>query len=533
MKKIVKLHFFNVFYSLFIFGLVALSIVSQKFLYQSLIENKQIQMIIWLLLEIFAILVSSFLSTLHNSLLSRIFGQASAIELIKKKAEIFDNLTYKEYVKNTPGSYFSLFFNEAFTKGEMFFAFLFHIISIIFPIISILATIFYINPLIGAFVLGLILLWTVFPAFFRKFFSKKIQEQLNSLENFNEEFNKKLAKFEAFLFFNKIHLLKKILKPTARNASFGQKSYRFWNEFNNNINLSIRKLFLILTDLSIILLGIYYKNSAQTIVVLVTINSANQLFINDFNTLIVLMINYLSLKTQFRKSKLNEKSAKKILNFQSFNEKIDLISIENLNFNYQDKLVLKDVNLKIIKGKKYLLQGENGAGKSTFLKILMGIERDYTGKITFNSRDLKSISDENIITNISYLDNNPCLIEGDLDQNISFYSKYEARKIEDLINLVNLAKLKGKILINYCEKSDLSVGQKQLINFASHLIETKPILILDEAFSNLDKTNSQNLLAWLLKQNITLFFIFHNLDQNLISKFDFQLNFSKNQILVS
>lgn len=82
------------------------------------------------------------------------------------------------------------------------------------------------------------------------------------------------------------------------------------------------------------------------------------------------------------------------MNFQDFNEKIEKINIKNLNFNYQNNQVLKNVNLEIKKGKKYLLQGDNGTGKSTFLKILMGIEREYEGKINFNSRELKTISPE-------------------------------------------------------------------------------------------------------------------------------------------
>ncbi len=525
MKKIVKLHIFNIFYSLFIFCIVGLSVVTKRFLYQALSDNNQIKMWIWLGLDMFAIIISSLLSVIYNSLFSRIFGQLSALKLIKEKLSIFNNLSYKEYVKNTPGNYFSLFFNEAFTKGETLFAFLFYIISLIFPIIAILATIFYINPIIGSIVFGLTLAWITFPIFFRKFFSEKIRQQLDSLENLNSEFSEKLNKFEAFLFFGKIHLLKKILTPTSKNASFMQRKYRLWDQFNTNINLTIRKLFLILTDLAIIFLGIYYENPASTIIALVTINSANQLLISNFNTFIVVGVQYLSLKKQFKDSKLNENKPKTNLNFEDFTEKIHKISVKNLNFDYENKKVLENINFEIIVGKKYLLQGDNGSGKSTFLKILMGIERDYKGEIFFNSTNLKTISDKNIIQNISFIDNNPALIEGNLAENISFYSKTDLEKINELINLINLNDLKDKNLINYQEKTDLSVGQKQLINFASHVFETKKILIIDEGFSNLDKSNINNLINWLLEQDVTLLLVLHNLDQNLAEKFDFCLKF--------
>ncbi|WP_337903918.1 ATP-binding cassette domain-containing protein [Mesomycoplasma ovipneumoniae] len=388
-----------------------------------------------------------------------------------------------------------------------------------------MATIFYINPIIGSIVLGLTLAWISFPVFFRKFFSQKIRQQLDSLENLNSEFSEKLNKFEAFLFFGKIHLLKKILKPTSKNASFMQRKYRLWDQFNLNINLTIRKLFLILTDLAIIFLGIYYENPASTIIALVTINSANQLFISNFNTFIVVSVQYLSLKRQFKDSKLNENKPKTNLNFDDFTERIHKISVKNLNFDYEDKKVLKNINFEIIGGKKYLLQGDNGSGKSTFLKILMGIERGYKGEIFFNSTNLKTISDKNIIQNISFIDNSPALIEGDLAGNISFYSKTDLEKINELINLVNLNDIKDKNLINYQEKTDLSVGQKQLINFASHVFEAKKILIIDEGFSNLDKSNINNLINWLLEQDVTLMLVLHNLDQNLVEKFDFCLKF--------
>ncbi|MDW2913187.1 hypothetical protein R7U62_03735 [Mesomycoplasma ovipneumoniae] len=101
MKKIVKLHIFNIFYSLFIFCLTGLSVVTKRFLYQALLDNNQVQMWIWLGLDMFAIIISSLLSVIYNSLFTRIFGQLSAVKLIKEKLSIFNNLSYKEYVKNT------------------------------------------------------------------------------------------------------------------------------------------------------------------------------------------------------------------------------------------------------------------------------------------------------------------------------------------------------------------------------------------------------------------------------------------------
>lgn len=67
-----------------------------------------------------------------------------------------------------------------------------------------------------------------------------------------------------------------------------------------------------------------------------------------------------------------------------------------------------------------MLRGDNSPGKSTLLKILTGVEWDYKCKIIFNSTNLNSISDKNIIEKISFIDNNPLLIEGNLSENISF-----------------------------------------------------------------------------------------------------------------
>ncbi|MDW2909407.1 ABC transporter ATP-binding protein, partial [Mesomycoplasma ovipneumoniae] len=82
-----------------------------------------------------------------------------------------------------------------------------------------------------------------------------------------------------------------------------------------------------------------------------------------------------------------------------------------------------------------------------------------------------------------------------------------------------------KIHKNLKHKIMNTPGQKQLINFASHVFETKKILIIDEGFSNLDKSNINNLINWLLEQDVTLLLVLHNLDQNLAEKFDFCLKF--------
>ncbi len=86
---------------------------------------------------------------------------------------------------------------------------------------------------------------------------------------------------------------------------------------------------------------------------------------------------------------------------------MELVEIKNLSKSYDDKEVLKEVNLKISSGKIIGLLGKNGAGKSTVLKLISGFYKPSSGRVLFNGKDIKDESIKERAEKIGVVMQNP------------------------------------------------------------------------------------------------------------------------------
>lgn len=165
------------------------------------------------------------------------------------------------------------------------------------------------------------------------------------------------------------------------------------------------------------------------------------------------------------------------------------ITFEGVSFSYNEKKIFTDVNFSISVGESYAIIGKNGIGKTTMLKLILGILNPIDGRILMNGEDLKSydinayrnlfgvVSQDIYLFNIS-IKNNICLYR-DIDDN-------ELNRIVSTVHLTNLIKERGYDFVVGENGSMLSGGQKQKIALARALVLNKPFIVLDESTSNLD-----------------------------------------------
>ena len=201
------------------------------------------------------------------------------------------------------------------------------------------------------------------------------------------------------------------------------------------------------------------------------------------------------------------------------------IRFSHLSFSYTpEKQVLKDFTLQVKEGEKLILLGASGSGKSSILKLLMGIERSQGGEISIGNRQLSTLPEESLFRSISYIQQEVFIFDGSIYENITLFQDYGKEELELAIEKSGLKNLILEKGLDYpCGENGaaLSGGERQRINIARSLLRQTPILLADEITAALDKENSYLVLDSLLSlENITEILVLHDLDSRILNRVD-------------
>ncbi|GAA0125500.1 ABC transporter ATP-binding protein [Clostridium sp. CTA-19] len=199
-----------------------------------------------------------------------------------------------------------------------------------------------------------------------------------------------------------------------------------------------------------------------------------------------------------------------------------LISFCNVSKIYDDKIVLKNLNLDIYKGEFVTVIGGSGSGKTTALKLINGLITPDDGKIIVDGKNLKDTNLIELRKNIGYVIQSIGLFPHmTVEKNISFVLDLNKNKkdssLEKVKELMNTVQLEEELITRY--PSQLSGGQKQRVGIARALASNPYILLMDEPFGAVDEITRHVLQDELLKiqkqLGITIFFITHDINEAL------------------
>ncbi|MBB6273472.1 subfamily B ATP-binding cassette protein MsbA [Pedobacter cryoconitis] len=177
----------------------------------------------------------------------------------------------------------------------------------------------------------------------------------------------------------------------------------------------------------------------------------------------------------------------------------DCIQFENVSFNYAEKEVLKDINIKINKGQTVALVGPSGGGKSTLIDLIPRFYDPKSGRVLIDGINLKDVGLNSLRHQMGTVNQESILFNDTIHNNIAF-GKPDATK-EEVMTAARIANAHDFILktdegyeTNIGDRGNrLSGGQKQRICIARAVLANPPIMLLDEATSALD-TESEKLV---------------------------------------
>ena len=234
--------------------------------------------------------------------------------------------------------------------------------------------------------------------------------------------------------------------------------------------------------------------------------------------------------------KLNLYDENKILNLEKNNSILDFnkdICLKDISFSYSnlEKNIFENFNLDIKKNQKIGIYGDTGSGKSTLVKMLMGVILPSKGKITVDGLNINS-NIQGLQKIISYIPQKIFLFESSLKNNIKlFQDENNDLKFDEIITKVfknkkNFDDLSNEIKENHTK---LSGGELKKIGIARALYKDHKILIIDEGTAGLDAEYSKYIISEILNMNKTVFFISHDLSQ--IKNFDVVYKIEKNKLI--
>lgn len=199
-------------------------------------------------------------------------------------------------------------------------------------------------------------------------------------------------------------------------------------------------------------------------------------------------------------------------------EREPLLEVRNLTFGYErGSQTLRDVSLTIHKGEMVSIVGKNGAGKSTFSKLVCGFETPDSGEILFQGRDLLQENIRHRAKHIGYVMQNPnqmiskTMIFDEVALSLRNMGKSEEEireKVEETLKVCGLFPFRNWPV------SALSFGQKKRVTIASVLVQDPELIILDEPTAGQDfrhYTEIMEFLRGLNEKGVTVVMITHDM----------------------
>ena len=358
------------------------------------------------------------------------------------------------------------------------------------------------------FLIVLLMMVIIFLVFY--FYSKKLHIENKKILEQKEHLNDGLLEFQENYFQTIQFKVKKMMKNKLGYLydTYFMNVYHH-DEMTNIHQVQLEALIQIMIMAVLLLAIIIYKKQQMTLGTVMLVYLLLSYMIDPLMKISVFIAMHDELQIIFERYKemLPEKRERK-----KKIKKIKSIELKHVSFSYGYTRPLFDhFQLKI--ERSLFIQGKTGSGKSTLLKLIMNQLQPTKGEILINGINLQELDLNSYYSHIKYLNKTPVFYKESLRTNIIFDRLFLEDKMIELLHYFMLDDLVNGLDLKLDEQGGfLSSGQGQLVMIIRALLSEPDVLILDEAFSNIDQERLQLLINYLSFQKIIVIIVSHQIN---------------------
>lgn len=461
--------------------------------------------------------ISGLLGFLEDFLLGRIaakYAKQTRLKILDK----INRLPVSYFDKHQYGDTLSRMTNDVDTVGQSLQKSLSEVISNIVMIIGILIMMLSISPLLSLIALVSIPLSTIFVAKISGHAQKYFRRQQDTLGRLDSTIEEDYSGQLIIKMSN--HESASLKNFKTENSALYENNWKA--QFFSSIAFPITNIFTNLSYVAVCIVGGY-----QAIAGAITIGNI-QAFIQyttQFNrpvTSIAQIVStiQLTLAAAERVSRFLDETDEKLTGNDNLEKVKGEIKFKNVNFGYNaEKPTIKNFTATVKSGQNIALVGPTGAGKTTIVNLLMRFYDPTSGRILIDGTDTKTLSRDNVREMFGMVLQDTWLFSGTIEENLRYgnpnASLEDIKKICKNIHIDHFITSlpKGYKTIISEDSDNISAGEKQLLTIARAMIANPPMIILDEATSNVDTRTERLIQAALekLSKNRTSFIIAHRL----------------------
>lgn len=359
-----------------------------------------------------------------------------------------------------------------------------------------------------------------------KVFLKSNKLAIKLIENKNNSFYTLLKNWVRGLKELRRYSGEKIFSKVINNKSVELKNVQIRQQKTLTISQLCQSIIDVLGRIGIPLISgiLYFKGEIQIGMVI----SAGYFSNGIFNTLMDIINNLTVItSTKTLRNKILYKNYDITLINKCKRQEIKKITLHDVSAKFGNGKTIKYPNFVVHQNDKVLLTGKSGMGKSTLLKLILGLIELENGEISFENLDGNKVEANFQI--IDYLKQSGTLFPGTILENITMFKNFSYERIRqaivesDLMQDINNFSAGLDEVIDP-ENNTLSGGQKQKIILARSLFIEKPVLLLDEPLSAVDKKGMELILNNILSRHQIVIMVAHNLSVQQKYKFNYEIN---------